>query len=221
MTIHDACASRNDLHTQDAIRQILSSLGYTIEEHPWSKEKTGCCGYGGLVSYVNKEVADDLSKDCLPTEKDTLCVTYCMACKDRLCRAGGHAKHITELIYDTPAESAPDISKKRLNRLSLKEELLKEIWNEDVMKEPLNFTYTLSDEVKKKMDERMILESDLIRVLQHYHETKEAIYDQKQGIYTTTLRIGNVSFWTTFKEENDHYTLLSAYSHRMTVRERG
>lgn len=220
VTIHDACATRNDKSTQDKIRKMVRSMGKEIKEREWSKEKTRCCGYGGLVSYVNKEVAMDLANDCISEDLDLISITYCMACRDRLVRAGSKAQHITELIYETPADETPDISQKRANRLRLKETLLKEIWKEETIEPMLDFTYTISDDVKKTMDERMILESDLIQVLQNYHDTQQAIYDKENDTLTTTYRIGNVSFWVRFKEQENHYEVESAYSHRMTVKER-
>lgn len=60
LSIHDACASRHNTAVHDSIRSIVKTLGYTIEELEYSKEKAKCCGYGGLVSNANPEQADDL-----------------------------------------------------------------------------------------------------------------------------------------------------------------
>jgi Fe-S oxidoreductase len=38
---------------QDAARGLLAKLGYRVEELPYSRETTKCCGYGGLMYETN------------------------------------------------------------------------------------------------------------------------------------------------------------------------
>ena len=218
--IHDACGARNDPDTQNSIREIVSRLGAEIKEGNWSMEKSACCGYGGLVSYVNKEVASEMAEECVKEDPQATYITYCMACRDRLKRQGSNAVHFSELVYGTAADDAPGLSQKRRNRKTLKEKLLKEVWKEEIMQEKPEFTYELSEEVRQKMEDRMILESDLLETLQAYRDNQMAVYNETDDTLTTRHRIGNVSFWVRFREENDHYTVLSVYSHRMTVRTR-
>lgn len=216
--VHDACGARSDPDTQEEIRAIALEIGCQVKETKWSKDLTGCCGYGGLVSYVNKEVADLMAKDCIKEDKEHTYLTYCMACRDRLHRQGVKAVHYAELLYDQKADDMPSLSQKRKNRLSLKQKLMKEVWKEESMEETVPFTYECSDEVRNKMEERMILESDLIQTLVNYRENHAAVYNEADDTLTAMHRIGNVSFWIRFKEKENHYTILSAYSHRMTVR---
>ena len=218
--IHDACSARNDAATQDAIRRIVTSLGGEVKEGTWSKDRTACCGYGGLVSYVNREIASQMSEECVKEDPDATYVTYCMACRDRLKRQGTDAVHFSELVYGISADDSPGLSQKRKNRKQLKEKLLKEVWKEETMEEKPVFTYELSEEVRKKMEDRMILESDLLETIQAYRDTQMAVYNEADETLTTQHRIGNVSFWVRFREEENHYKILSVYSHRMTVRTR-
>lgn len=55
--------------------------------------------------------------------------------QDRFVREGRESRHILELLYGINAANMPDISEKRYNRLELKEKLLKNIWNEELMME--------------------------------------------------------------------------------------
>jgi hypothetical protein len=88
------------------------------------------------------------------------------------------------------------------------------------MEEKPAFTYELSEEVRQKMEDRMILESDIRETIQAYRDTQMAVYNEADETLTTQHRIGNVSFWVRFQEEENHYRILSVYSHRMTVRTR-
>ena len=79
---------------------------------------------------------------------------------------------------------------------------------------PIQFT----DEALKMMDDRMILKSDVIGVLDELRRTGEAIQDFETGLFIARHRIGNVTFWVKYTEtENGGYLVHRAYSHRMNV----
>jgi len=128
--------------------------------------------------------------------------------------------HLLELVYGTSADHCPDISAKRYNRLRLKEELRKEVWKEEVKTVDLGFTIAYTEEAEIMMDDRMILKSDVIRVLQSLRETGEAIEDEETGLIVTRARLGNVTFWVKFTETETGYLVHRAYSHRMTIQPR-
>ena len=216
MAIHDACGARGDHATQDSIRRIAESLGCTVEETEYSGDKSPCCGYGGLTQYTNREVAKKMTVGCL-ARSDLPYLSYCMACRDRFAREGRESMHLLELVYGTSADHCPDISAKRYNRLGLKNELLKEVWNEEVEAMDLGFTIEYTQEAVEMMDERMILKTDVIRVLQSLRQTGEAILDQETGLCITRERLGNVTFWVKYTETETGYLVHRAYSHRMKV----
>ena len=219
VAVHDACGARGDQETQDSIRRIAESLGCTVEETEYSGDKSPCCGYGGLTQYTNKEVAKKMTDKCLE-RSDLPYLSYCMACRDRFAREGRESMHLLELVYGTSADHCPDISAKRYNRLDLKNELLKEVWNEEVSAMDLGFTIDYTPEAEIMMDDRMILKTDVIRVLQSLRETGEAILDEETGLIVTRARLGNVTFWVKFTETESGYLVHRAYSHRMTIQTR-
>ena len=216
VAIHDACGARGDHETQDSIRRIAESLGCQVSETEYEGDKSPCCGYGGLTQFTNREVAKKMTDKCL--ERSNLpYLSYCMACRDRFAREGRESMHLLELVYGTSADHCPDISAKRFNRLSLKNELLKEIWNEEVEAVDLGFTIEYTPEAEAMMDDRMILKTDVIRVLQSLRQTGEAILDADTGLCVTRARLGNVTFWVKFTETETGYLVHRAYSHRMNV----
>ena len=219
IAIHDACGARGDADIQNSIRRIAQSLGCTVEDTRYDRDKSPCCGYGGLTQYTNREVAKKMTDFCL--ERSELpYLSYCMACRDRFAREGRESMHILELVYGTSADRCPDISEKRYNRLSLKQELLKEVWNEEVEAVELGFAIDYTPEAIEMMDDRMILKSDVTRVLQALRETGEAIRDEESGLIVTRARLGNVTFWVKFTETENGYLVHRAYSHRMTIQNR-
>ena len=78
--------------------------------------------------------------------------------------------------------------------------------------------YTAEAEIM--MDDRMILKTDVIRVLQSLQETGEAILDEETGLIVTRARLGNVTFWVKFTKTESGYLVHRAYSHRMTIHNR-
>ena len=219
IAIHDACGARGDHETQESIRRIAESLGCTVAETEYSGDKSPCCGYGGLTQFTNREVARKMTDKCLE-RSDLPYLSYCMACRDRFAREGRESMHLLELVYGTSADHCPDISAKRYNRLSLKNELLSEVWNEEVEAMDLGFTVEYTPEAEAMMDDRMILKTDVIRVLQSLRETGEAILDEETGLIVTRARLGNVTFWVKYTETESGYLVHRAYSHRMTIQNR-
>ncbi|MPM15784.1 hypothetical protein SDC9_62156 [bioreactor metagenome] len=215
VVLHDACGARGDPAMRAAVEKLAGKVGLTVEKAPYSGDRTPCCGYGGLVMYANREVAHEMAQKC--TELEGPYVTYCMNCKDRFAREGKETAHILELVYGIKPGSPPDISEKRKNRLKLKKELLEECFGELMEEEIVDFPLKFTDEARVLMDDRMILDSDVIQVLKAYRKTGEAVLDGDAGLLTARTRIGNVTFWVVFEEKDGGYLVSRAYSHRMTV----
>ena len=158
-----------------------------------------------------------MTEKCLE-RSDAPYISYCMACRDRFARQGRESRHILELVYGTDAGAPPDISEKRWNRLSLKKELLRDLWQEETAEMKLDFQLNYTDEARKMMDARMILTDDVIDVMKAYRETGEAVLDSESGLLIARKRVGNATFWVKFTQEGeDAYTVHRAYSHRMQV----
>ncbi len=219
IAVHDACGARGDQGTQESIRRIAEALGCQVAATEYEGDKAPCCGYGGLTQYTNREVAKKMTDKCLE-RSDLPYLSYCMACRDRFAREGRESMHLLELVYGTSADHCPGISEKRYNRLSLRNTLLGEVWNEEVEAAMLGFTIEYAPEAEAMMDDRMILKTDVIRVLQSLRETGEAILDEDTGLIVTRARLGNVTFWVKFTETETGYLVHRAYSHRMTIHNR-
>ncbi len=216
--LHDSCGARGDEATQRAIRTLAAQLGCELADTPYSGDRSPCCGYGGLTAYANREVAAEMTDKCLE-RSDAPYISYCMACRDRFARQGRESRHILELVYGTDAGAPPDISEKRRNRLSLKNELLMEIWLEEPREMHLDYKLQYSDEARAMMDERMILTDDVIAVLDAFRESGEAIEDE-DGLLVARSRVGNATFWVKFSLTDGGYLVHRAWSHRMRVEKR-
>lgn len=183
LCIHDACATRHNAGLHTSVRNIVKTLGYSVHELKYSKEKAKCCGYGGLVSNANPEQAEDFVKDRIAeSEHDVL--VYCAMCKDALVKGNKRTYHILDIIYGNDvnqetAQKMPTLSERQNNRKRLKYKLLKEIWNEEEsdMNPSYNFTLHIPDTVIALMEKRFILQSDIEKVVENSLTHKERFYN--------------------------------------------
>ncbi len=98
-SVHDSCSIRTYNGIHDGIRWILHELGYKTAEPEHTKEKTRCCGFGGMVVPVNYDIAKkvmDRRVNDFPTDH---IVTYCAACRQSMMIGGGNPWHILDLVW--------------------------------------------------------------------------------------------------------------------------
>ncbi|OPJ56237.1 (Fe-S)-binding protein [Alkalithermobacter paradoxus] len=98
-TIHDSCSTRHLTALHDGVRWILDELGYKYVESKYSREKTRCCGFGGMVVPANPEVAQKVMKRRVETLDSEYVVVYCSACRSSILKGGSKAWHILDLIW--------------------------------------------------------------------------------------------------------------------------
>ncbi|MGM9526192.1 MAG: pyridine nucleotide-disulfide oxidoreductase/dicluster-binding protein [Peptococcaceae bacterium] len=218
LAVHDSCAARFDGPLQDGVRALARQAGYEIEELPYSRERTHCCGYGGLTSLTNREVNQETVQQCIgQSDRDYL--TYCVNCRDQFLQQGKRALHLLELFYGVQQEPVADLSQRRLNRCRLNYEMRKEVWGEEIEMPKPKIQYEIADDVRCQMHDRMILETDVVQVLEHADATREMIYNRAKDRYFSSLRIGHVTFWVEFDHKDGVYQVCNVYSHRMSFEE--
>jgi hypothetical protein len=201
----------------------VKTLGYTIEELEYSKEKAKCCGYGGLVSNANPEQADDFVKDRInESEQDIL--VYCAMCKDAIVKGNKRAFHILDLIYgidksQEESQKMPTLSERQNNRKRLKHQLLKEIWNEEehTVNTTYDFTLHITDEITAMMEKRFIMVSDIEKVVNNSITRKERFFNPETSDFLARFRVQNVTYWVKYEESGRDITIKDVYSHRMEV----
>jgi Fe-S oxidoreductase len=222
LNIHDPCTSR---HTkmQNSIRNIVSKLNCEVHELKYSKELTKCCGYGGLVYFANREQSNDFINDRITESNEDLLV-YCTMCKDLFTSMGKRTFHMLDLLFsDDLEESAlqkmPTLSQRQHNRMYVRNNLLKNIWGEEVMYEDEKYNIKINDSTKAKMEEMYIVFSDVKKSVENSVEKKERFFNPSNKSYLTRLRIENVTYWVQYEVNEECILVTNVYSHRMEVLE--
>lgn len=226
--IHDACSTRYNEKLQASVRKIIKSLGHEIEELGNSKEKTQCCGYGGLSYYSNREQAEEHIKE--RTQESTRdYVAYCSMCRDLFAKQGKRTLHLLDLIYGSDLDQlaqkkAPRLWERRINRSSTKAKLLK-MWNEDYSSYESTVGSTknpttkiiISEEIRDLMENRWILLQDIQQVIENAETNDEKFINPENGHNLARKRLGSTTYWVEYQKQDQEYFVLNAYCHRMEV----
>jgi Fe-S oxidoreductase len=122
-SIHDSCKARFEKGWQDSVRSLLSHAGHSVEEMAYSRDKTRCCGHGGMVSYADFELEGVLTEN-RANEATHNILTYCAACRDALAMHKP-AVHILEVLFNPEWEQVLEVppksgKKRRENQARLK-----------------------------------------------------------------------------------------------------
>jgi NADPH-dependent glutamate synthase beta subunit-like oxidoreductase len=97
--IQDACGARQHPAIHDAVRRLVTQLGYTVAEMPHHRERSICCGSGGMVPAVAPELAKGMTDFRLSEATHDL-VAYCASCRARLAKAGHPTLHVLDLLFN-------------------------------------------------------------------------------------------------------------------------
>jgi glutamate synthase (NADPH) small chain len=227
LAIHDPCTSRHETAVQQSVRNIVRSLGLEIAELPLSRDRTECCGFGGLMYFANRDLAEKVMDRRINESSEDL-LAYCAVCCDHFRSRGKPTRHLLDLIFgetttlDTPA-GTPDYSQRRENRVRLRHALLKELWSEKSVedKDYRPMTLHISEAVRGLMARRMILFEDVEQVIRWAERTRIRLVQNRTGRFLAHYRPGTVTYWVEYSADDAGFTIHNAYCHRMEVLEGG
>lgn len=224
VAVQDACTTRHEKHIHESVRRILQKLGFAIEELPTNREKTECCGYGGLMLFANRKLADDVVRRRIG-ESSADYVAYCAMCRDNFAAKGKKTYHLLDLIYGKADDASvvkkgPGYSQRRENRARLKNKMLKEVWGDKVAEQKKSFEtieLNIPDEVNEIMEERLILKEDVQKVIEYAERTGNKILNRNNGHIMAYHRPVSVTYWVEYTPQEDGFVIHNVYSHRMVV----
>lgn len=225
VAVHDPCTSRYHDAMQEGVRTLVSRLGYKTEELELSRERTECCGFGGLMSGAAPDLARDVA---LRRGRESAAgyVTYCAMCRDALEAAGKRIVYILDLVFDghgawdRAGMGRPGHSLRRENRSRLKDKLLREVFGGKgrEMEEYEKIVLDILPEVMERMEERRILTEDVQKVIMHTHTGGGSFFNNRTGRWLASFTLHTVTCWVEYTQEEDNgCTVYNAYCHRMQV----
>jgi uncharacterized membrane protein YdjX (TVP38/TMEM64 family) len=102
VTVHDPCAIRFETDIHRSARMLIEKRGYTVEEMTHSGRLTLCCGEGGVVGTLNRDLAENWGKCRQVEAAGKTMITYCSGCAGRLSRLTPTV-HILDVLWDGEA----------------------------------------------------------------------------------------------------------------------
>lgn len=222
-SIFDPCTARHVEPLEQAVRNLAVKAGVSAEELP-KGDLHGCCGYGGHGSEADAGFYNYVVKERSGLSENPYLV-YCINCRDVFRGAGKQVRHILDLLFDIDCEGArlPDLTRRRQNRIALKEVLLREIWKEDMEKIPerCGFPLKIAPEMLDKMDRLKILEDDVCRVLELGEDSRRRTYNPEKDTHTCYRESGSITYWVEYRKDGEEYEVINVYTHRMKIKLEG
>ncbi|HRX49018.1 MAG TPA: heterodisulfide reductase-related iron-sulfur binding cluster [Spirochaetota bacterium] len=221
LAVHDSCITRYDTELHESVRNLIRKSGFEVEELPGNREKTTCCGYGGLMIYADREVARRMiSRRINESESDY--ISYCSMCRDNFASQGKRSFHLLDLIFGGCENGiaevrVPGLSERQENRGRLKNLLLKEVWNEPVPEELPDMKLHVPENVQRIMEERLILVSDLSKVIAYAERSGNRFRNTENGHYIAYYRPQRVTYWVEYTPDGDSFIIHNTYSHRLVI----
>jgi hypothetical protein len=224
LAIHDPCTTRPYPAVQDAVRRIAKRLGLSAEELTLGRDKTECCGFGGLMQNANPDLSREVAaRRARISPLDYL--TYCAMCRDSLAAVGKRALHLLDIAFpdaagpDPAARQRPGWSERQENRARLRASLVKEFWGEraDAMQEYERITLITAPEVAELLEKRRILVEDVQRVIYEAEKSGSVVVHPQTGRLKASHRPFRATIWVEYSPAPDGYVVHTAYSHRIEV----
>jgi Fe-S oxidoreductase len=222
VSVFDPCASREEPALQQAVRQIVMQAGFVHEPLPLEGKLAACCSWGGQVSTSNPRYAREVVSARI-TQSENPYVTYCINCRDIFSATRKPVYHLLDIVFGLHGSNRkpPTLTKRRENRIALKQQVLGEFWMDEIqMEEKPAFNLVASLEVRRKISDDMILEADIVSVIEHCESSGRKILDPNSGHFIGHLQVGNMTCWAEYAPVENGFELFNAYSHRMSIEEK-
>ncbi|MEI8216472.1 MAG: hypothetical protein WCF96_05180 [Eubacteriales bacterium] len=76
---------------------------------------------------------------------------------------------------------------------------------------------SISEELKKTMEERRILETDIQKVIHFAECTNFKIFNPTNNRFTSHFKEGNTTFWVQYGKKDLTFEIFNVYSHRLDL----
>ncbi len=75
----------------------------------------------------------------------------------------------------------------------------------------------MADDVREKLEQRLILTEDIQRVIEYAERTGRRLLNRNTGHYLAYYQPTSVTYWVEYLPQADGFAIFNAYSHRMEV----
>ncbi len=221
--IHDPCTSRYKNDWQESVRALLIKIGVHSVELEMSRERTECCGYGGVAWLANPDMVHKIIQRRI-NEDSADYLTYCVMCRDLFAAEGKPAVHLLDLLYGEVIDKlavrrSPDYSQRHENRARVKQKMVRLMEGKEtlIMEEFEKIKLEINEDVRSKMESRLILVEDVQKVVNHAEKSGDTFLNKETGHLLAFFRPNLITYWVEYSRQGDLFIVHDTYSHRMQV----
>jgi Fe-S oxidoreductase len=220
-SVFDPCATDGEEKVRSSVRDILSSAGVQLEPLPRQEKWTSCCSYGGHIAVANPELAGEIKQKRI-AESENPFIAYCINCRDAFLSEGKESYHLLDLMFGLQPR-VDTLTRRRLNRAQLKDDLLRRYWKEAPAGSADEATggirLKMSAELRSKLSAEYILEEEIAEVVAFCEKSGRTVYDPQKKTYSGYRKIGHMTYWVEYARGDDEnsYLVSNAYGHRMEI----
>jgi Fe-S oxidoreductase len=218
--VFDPCAAREDPEIEAAVRRLAEKAGISLEE---LEKRNRCCGYGGHMRLANPSLYDEITEH-RAKASDKPYIVYCANCKEVFASKGKPCAHILDIVFALDSGGRmPTLEEKRENSLRVKRELMKR--NKDIDFEPERHEWdsarlVIGSELKERLEQKLISEADLKEAIWMAEQSGDKFCDEAGSTFVACLVRPVITYWVRYRKVGpDTYEVLSAYYHRMRLKE--
>ena len=222
VAVHDSCTARYQTSVQTAVRDLLTTCGYTVDELEMSHERTECCGFGGLMLYANPEMGDVVARRRV-RESDADFVAYCAMCRDRFAAKGKPTAHILDLLFGDDFDArarrrGPVLTQRAGQRAALKQRLLAGAWGERRPAPDWRGTPARIPRGRAPPGRPLHPAGGSPAGRHAERGDRPPLRGGRHRPAVGDALLGPVTYWVEYEPEGDRFRVHTAYSHRMEVK---
>lgn len=108
VALHDPCPTRFESKLHNDVRALMHTIGLPYEEFKANREKTLCCGSGGMLELTNSALAHEQMRNRANQTQCESIVSYCQSCAESMSKGGKKGLHLLDFIF-TPETSSTQV----------------------------------------------------------------------------------------------------------------
>jgi Fe-S oxidoreductase len=226
--VYDPCNSRSDPGAREGVRNLATACGLKLEELEFSGTRAACCGFGGHIYSVNRNLVKEIVQS-RTAASEAEYITYCANCRDYFRSVGKESRHILDLLFangteararDGSAEDVclPDLTERRENRRALKERLLGKAAS--ARRRDATMRVDIPREMREKMDRLLLLEEDVIDTIAFCESENRKLLNNENGHYIGYRKNRVITVWVEYEMTGEAEAVLrNVYTHRMEIKD--
>lgn len=99
VALHDPCPTRFESALQEDVRALMHTIGLSFEEFKFNRDKTQCCGSGGMMELSAPHLAQaQMQSRAAQTQCESI-VSYCQSCAESMSKGGKNGLHLLDFIF--------------------------------------------------------------------------------------------------------------------------